>query len=167
MGPLLRRTLEDAISSSEEAALVHLPDFSVKEVDNLLNLLYSGACTHTKDLMLLLNILRADECNMKSEKQETNCSDYVKVEAKEEFEDEESDNGQIDKFDSNEISVDENYESSEDEWKTKTNVAKKKRGKQRVKSDKNGNGMQWKPKDTEEKKKGGGKKKKKKKKKKK
>merc|ERR1712129_296734 len=167
MGPLLRRTLEDAISSSEDPALVHMPDFSVKEVDNLLNLLYSGACTHTKDLMLLLNILRADESNMKSEKQETNCSDYVKVEAKEEFEDEESDNGQIDKFDSNEISFDEDDESSEDEWKTKTNVAKKKRGKQRVKSDKNGNGMQWKPKDTEEKKKGGGKKKKKKKKKKK
>ena len=132
-----------------------MPDFSVKEVDNLLNLLYSGACTHTEDLMLLLNILKADESNMKSEKQETNCSDYVKVEAKEEFEDEESDNEQIDKFDSNEISFDEDDESSEDEWIHKTNVAKKKRGKQRVKSDKNGNGMQWKPKDTCEKKKGG------------
>jgi len=152
--PLLRRVLLEAVeatTNSEDPALVHLPDFSAKEVDNLLNLLYSGACTHTEDLMLLLNILGADESNMNSIKPEIKSFDDVKIEAKEFYEDEDSyffDNGDMNEFDNSD-------QSSEEEWEIKTKESKKKKQRSKQKRDGKVKTVELKPEETKEKEKRG------------
>merc|ERR1712129_2277 len=120
--PVMRRYLADATIESEEPALILMVDFTSREVENLLNLLYSGICRHTDDLTLMLNILKINKRHLISEKPTVKVQSDVKVETHEVFEDEDSffyggfdDVGPT--SDNDMTGFKESDQSSEDNWK--------------------------------------------------
>merc|ERR1719319_1306157 len=129
---VLKRSLMEATRNNEEPALILMVNFSSKEVNNLLNLLYSGTCKQTDDISLLIEDLKINLNHLKSDKP-TVCND-VKLEAKEVFEDEDSyfNNIQVNDFDQepgddyNEVN-----QSSGEDWKPKEEVLQKERGRPR------------------------------------
>merc|ERR1712129_32996 len=127
------------------------------EVENLLNLLYSGTCRHTDDLTLMLNILKINKRHLISEKPTVKVQSDVKVETHEVFEDEDS--YFYAGFDDVEPTSDmtgykESDQSSEDNWEPngesvkeqKEVEKKKKRGRPTKEVMENGCGDEWTPK---------------------
>jgi len=132
--PVLKRSLMEATRNNEEPALILMVNFSSKEVNNLLNLLYTGTCKQTEDISLLIEVLKINLNHLKADKPNVKASYVVKVEAKEVFEDEDSyfKNLQVNDFDQGPIDdYDESNQSSEDDWKPKEEAIPKKRGRPR------------------------------------
>merc|ERR1712129_410048 len=126
------------------------------EVENLLNLLYSGTCRHTDDLTLMLNILKINKRHLISEKPTWEVQSDVKVETHEVFEDEDSYfHGGFDDVEptSDMTGYKESDQSSEDNWKPngesveeqKGVVRKKKKGRPKKEALEDGGNDGWLP----------------------